>query len=87
MPYLDEHPIKELEDFDSVRWTIDHSEVIPRFDRIQEAEAEMSDYGSVVSRIERIPFRKCSSTWSERWALLRAQRRPIADPCAARNDR
>jgi hypothetical protein len=58
MPYLDEHPIKEPRDFDTVRWIIEHTEVIPRFDRIREAEAEIGDFGFVVPRIDRIPFQE-----------------------------
>ncbi|MGA2528751.1 MAG: uroporphyrinogen decarboxylase family protein [Acidimicrobiales bacterium] len=57
-PYLDEHPVKEPEDFDTVRWIIEHIEVVPRFDRIQEAQAEIGDYGFVVPRIDRIPFQE-----------------------------
>jgi hypothetical protein len=58
MPYLEEHPIKEPEDFDTIRWIIDHIEVMARFDRIREAEAELGDFGFVVPRIDRIPFQE-----------------------------
>ena len=57
-PYLEEHLIKEPEDFDTVRWIIDHLEVIPRFDRIREAEAEVGGLGFIVPRIDRIPFQE-----------------------------
>jgi len=57
-PYLDEHPIKEREDFDTVRWIIEHIEVIPRFDRIRQAQTEIADFGFVVPRIDRIPFQE-----------------------------
>jgi hypothetical protein len=57
-PYLDEHPIKEADDFATVRWIIDHIEVIPRFDKIADAQAEIGDYGFVVPRIDRIPFQE-----------------------------
>ena len=57
-PYLDEHPIKEPKDFDTVRWIIEHIEVIPRFDRIREAEADIGDFGFVIPRIDRIPFQE-----------------------------
>ena len=56
--YLAEHPIKEPEDFDTVCWIIDHLEVIPRFDRIRETEAELGDFGFVVPRIDRTPFQE-----------------------------
>jgi hypothetical protein len=57
-PYLDEHPIKGPEDYDTVRWIIDHLEVIPRFDRIHAAAAEMGDFGFVIPRIDRIAFQE-----------------------------
>ena len=56
--YTAENPIKEPEDFDTVRWIIEHIEVIPRFDRIRAAEAEVGDFGFVVPRIDRIPFQE-----------------------------
>jgi hypothetical protein len=56
--YHDEIPIKEPADFDTVRWIIDHLEVIPRFDRIREGQAEVGDFGFVVPRIDRIPFQE-----------------------------
>jgi hypothetical protein len=58
VPYIAEVPIKEPEDFDTVRWIIDNLEVIPRFDRIQEGQAEVGDFGFVVPRIDRIPFQE-----------------------------
>jgi hypothetical protein len=57
-PYLQEHPVKEPEDFDTIRWIIEHLEVIPRFDRIYEAAAELGDFGFVVPRIDRSPFQE-----------------------------
>ena len=57
-PYLKEHPIKTPDDFDTVRWIVDHLEVIPRFDRIREAEIELGDMGFVVPRIDRTPFQE-----------------------------
>lgn len=57
-PYLEEHPIKEPEDFDTIRWIIDHLEVVARFDRVRQAEAELGDFGFVVPWIGRIPFQE-----------------------------
>ena len=57
-PYLKEHPIKTPDDFDTVRWIVDHLEVIPRFDRIRGAEIELGDMGFVVPRIDRTPFQE-----------------------------
>jgi hypothetical protein len=57
-PYLDANPIKEPEDFETVRWIIDHLEVIPRFDRIHDAQAEIGDFGFVIPRVDRIPFQE-----------------------------
>jgi len=58
VPYLEEHPIKSLEDYDTVHWIIDHLEVVPRFDRIQAAADEIGDFGFVLPRIDRIPFQE-----------------------------
>jgi len=57
-PYLEEHPIKEPEDFHTVRWIYTHLEVVPRFDRVREAETDVSDFGFVVPRVGRIPFQE-----------------------------
>jgi hypothetical protein len=56
--YTAENPIKEPEDFDTVRWIIEHMDVIPRFDRIRAGEAEVGDFGFVVPKLERIPFQE-----------------------------
>jgi len=57
-PYLEEHPIKEPEDFNTIRWIYAHLEVVPRFDRVRQAQAELSDFGFVVPEIGRIPFQE-----------------------------
>ncbi len=56
--YHDEILIKEPEDFDTVRWIIEHIEVTPRFDRIREGEEEVGDFGFIVPRIDRVPFQE-----------------------------
>jgi hypothetical protein len=56
--YLAEVPIKEPADFDTVRWIIEHIEIIPRFDRIREGQVEVGDFGFVVPKIGRIPFQE-----------------------------
>jgi hypothetical protein len=57
-PYLEEHPIKTPEDFDTVGWLMDHLEVVPRFDRVKEAEEDVGDFGFVIPRIDRTPFQE-----------------------------
>ena len=57
-PYLEEHPIKGPEDFDTVGWLIDHLEVVPRFDRVKQAAEEVGDFGFVIPRIDRTPFQE-----------------------------
>ncbi len=57
-PYLDEHPIKEPEDFRTVRWILDHAELVPRFGAFREEAEAIGDVGFVVPRLERIPFQE-----------------------------
>jgi hypothetical protein len=56
--YLYEHPIKELADFETVHWIIDHAEPVPRFDDVYATAAALGGDGFVVPRLDRIPFQE-----------------------------
>jgi hypothetical protein len=56
--YLQEHPIKGPDDFKTVRWILDHIEIVPRFDDIYGTAAAIGDIGFVVPELERIPFQE-----------------------------
>jgi len=57
-PYLTEHLIKNDEDFRTVEYIIEHTEIVPRFDKIDRDEKELGDIGFVVPCLHRIPFQQ-----------------------------
>ncbi len=56
--YLAENPIKGPEDDAVIEWIYGHFELVPRFDRIREAETAIGRDGYVVPRLDRIPFQE-----------------------------
>ncbi|HEY43768.1 MAG TPA: hypothetical protein G4O11_07280 [Anaerolineae bacterium] len=55
-PQMISHPIKELDDFNTYEYIIEHAEFIPRYQDFYQREAEIGDHGYLVPIIERIPF-------------------------------
>jgi hypothetical protein len=57
-PYLQTHLIKDAADFRTVHYIIDHSEFVPRYERLAEAQAELGEGAFVVPLLHRIPFQQ-----------------------------
>ena len=57
-PYLTEHLIKEEADYRTAEYIIEHTEIVPQFNRIQEDEDDLGDNGFVVPCLHRIPFQQ-----------------------------
>jgi len=57
-PYLTCHLIKAEEDYRTAEYIIEHTEIIPQFDKIREDQRELIDYGFVVPCLHRIPFQQ-----------------------------
>jgi hypothetical protein len=56
--YIKEHMIKEEGDFRTVEYLVEHAEFVPRYERVQQAEAEIGDSGFVLPMTPRIPFQQ-----------------------------
>ena len=57
-PYLTHHLIKGEEDYRTAEYIIEHTEIIPQFDKIREDQRELGDNGFVVPCLHRIPFQQ-----------------------------
>jgi uroporphyrinogen-III decarboxylase len=57
-PYLTHHLIKAEEDYRTAEYIIEHTEIIPQFDKIREDKRELGDNGFVVPCLHRIPFQQ-----------------------------
>ena len=57
-PYLTEHLIKTEEDYRIAEHIIEHTEIVPQFDKILQDERELGDNGFVVPCLHRIPFQQ-----------------------------
>jgi len=58
LPYMEEHILKEKEDYRKLEFILNHSEFIPGFESIQEKQDEMGEMGFVVPLINRCPFQQ-----------------------------
>jgi hypothetical protein len=57
-PYLTEHLVKDEGDYRTAEYIIEHTEIVPQFNKIQEDEADLGDNGFVVPCLHRIPFQQ-----------------------------
>ncbi len=57
-PYLTHHLIKAEEDYRTAEYIIEHTEIVPQFDKIREDQSELGDNGFVVPCLHRIPFQQ-----------------------------
>lgn len=57
-PYLMQHLIKAEEDYRIAEYIIEHTEIVPQFDKIREDERNLGDNGFVVPCLHRIPFQQ-----------------------------
>ena len=57
-PYLTSHLIKAEEDYRTAEYIIEHTEIIPQFDKIRQDERDLGDNGFVVPCFHRIPFQQ-----------------------------
>jgi hypothetical protein len=57
-PYLTEHLIKEESDYRTAEHIIEHTEIVPQFNKIQADEDDLGDNGFVVPCLHRIPFQQ-----------------------------
>ncbi len=57
-PYLTEHLIKDEADYAVARYILERAELVPRYERLAEAQAEVGDHGVVVPLLHRIPFQQ-----------------------------
>lgn len=56
--YILEHWIKDEADYRTVETLIENAEIVPRFERVAEAEARLGEIGFVVPMIPRVPFQQ-----------------------------
>ena len=57
-PYLTRHLINAEEDYRTAEYIIEHTEIIPQFDKIRKDECELGGNGFVVPCLHRIPFQQ-----------------------------
>ena len=57
-PYLTEHLIKAEADYRTAEYIIEHTEIVPQFNKIQADEDTLGDNGFVVPCLHRIPFQQ-----------------------------
>ena len=57
-PYLTEHLIREEADYRTAEYIIEHTEIVPQFNKIQADEEDLGDNGFVVPCLHRIPFQQ-----------------------------
>lgn len=57
-PYMEEHILKDQEDFNALAFIIEHAEFVPLFESIREKQKEMGDIGFVVPMMSRSPFQQ-----------------------------
>jgi uroporphyrinogen-III decarboxylase len=57
-PYLTHHLIKAKEDYRTAEYIIEHTEIVPQFDKIRQDQRELGDNGFVVPCLHRIPFQQ-----------------------------
>jgi uroporphyrinogen-III decarboxylase len=57
-PYLTQHLIKAEEDYRIAEHIIEHTEIVPQFDKILQDQRELGDNGFVVPCLHRIPFQQ-----------------------------
>jgi hypothetical protein len=57
-PYLTEHLIKEEGDYRTAETIIEHTEIVPQFNKIKADEDDLGENGFVVPCLHRIPFQQ-----------------------------
>ena len=57
-PYLKEHLIKNEDDLKIVVYILEHSEYVPRYDKIYQEQAQLGDNAFIVPLLHRIPFQQ-----------------------------
>jgi len=57
-PYLIDHILKDDDDFQVVKWILDHAEQVASFDGFNHVEEQTADYGFTVPILGRIPFQQ-----------------------------
>lgn len=57
-PYLRTHLIKQPADFRTVHYILEHSDFVPQYQRLAEAEAQLGEQAFVVPLVHRIPFQQ-----------------------------
>jgi uroporphyrinogen-III decarboxylase len=57
-PYLTQHLIKAEDDYRIAEHIIEHTEIVPQFDKILQDDRELGDNGFVVPCLHRIPFQQ-----------------------------
>ena len=57
-PYLTQHLIKSEADYRIAEYIIEHTEIVPQFDKILQDERELGENGFVVPCLHRIPFQQ-----------------------------
>jgi hypothetical protein len=57
-PYLTEPLIKTEADYHTVHYILERAEIVPHFERLAEAQAEIGEHGYVVPLLHRLPFQQ-----------------------------
>ncbi len=58
IPVLTEHPVKGLDDFPALEYIYTHSEYVPKYDWVYDAQKVMGKDGFVAAFLDRIPWQK-----------------------------
>jgi len=58
IPYQREYMIKKVEDYDVVKYIIEHTELVPSYDAFESFEREIGEYGVAIANIGRSPFQR-----------------------------
>ena len=57
-PYLEEHPVKTLDDLPVAEWIVEHLEFVPLFDDYLAEDADLGPDGFAIPLLPRIPFQQ-----------------------------
>lgn len=58
VPFMQEHPIKDAEDYPVLEYIVEHAEFVPKFDQVYAEQERMGDIGFVVPFLTRVPFQR-----------------------------
>ena len=58
VPYLGKHILADESDFDTVKWILNHADLVPAFEDFDSIDAELGDDGFTIGMLARVPFQR-----------------------------